>query len=128
METSLEKNQTVETAAPREPEQWRKPSYRVRNDAEAVHLEVDMPGVSKDGYSVTLDRAQLSIQGKRTIERPEGIRRHRVEMRDYPYRLQLQLNVEVDGDAITARSEQGVLRVTLPIAAAAKPRRIAISD
>ena len=48
------------------------------------------------------------------------------ELRVHDFRLQLQLNVKIDTDQISARSEAGVLTVSLPVAEESKPRTIAV--
>ena len=40
----------------------------------------------------------------------------------------LSLNVPVDRDKVTARSENGIVRVILPKAGEAKPRKISITS
>ena len=75
---------------------------------------------------MTLEKGTLSVEGQFSVETPEGWRPLRRELVGHDYRLQLRLNVEVAEDDIVATSEDGVLKVRLPIAEAAKPRVITV--
>jgi len=107
-------------------QQYRRPHYEVHSDKNGYDVLISMPGVSREGANVTLEKGTLTVEGQYTLETPEGWRPLRRELPGYDYRLQLRLNVDVAEDDIVATSEDGVLKVRLPIAEAAKPRVISI--
>jgi HSP20 family protein len=119
----------MNTAIEKRPEtanRHRRPHFRVKSDKLGYDVLVDMPGVSRSGANVTLEKGTLTIEGNLTKSVPEDWRSLRRESSKSDYALKLQLNVEVVEDAIKASAEDGVLTVRLPIAEEAKPRSIAI--
>jgi HSP20 family protein len=92
---------------------------------DAYHLYATVAGVPKEGVEVTFENGMLSVavnavpfdvQGKLIRqERPWG-----------SWSRKLELPKEVDPANIVAEFENGVLSVTIPKAAKAKPVRIAI--
>lgn len=104
-----------------------KPAYEVEQQADGGFLvRVLAPGASRDSVEVTHERGTLSISARRAPHAREGWRALAREISDADFRLQLQLNVEIDPARISARLEDGVLVVSLPVAEQAKPRVIAI--
>lgn len=106
---------------------YRRPYYRVDGGKEAYTVEVFMPGVSKDDYNVSLHRDELVVEGKKVIPLPTGAKWLHREIAPEGYKLRLQLNVDVEPDAIKAKSNEGILTITLPVAKEARPRLIKIS-
>jgi HSP20 family protein len=105
----------------------RKPLYEVEGSKDGYHINVYMPGVGKDDVSIALNGRNLEIQGTRK-ERPEASWRPMLtELNWDDYRLNLELNVRVNEAAISAQVTDGVLRLTLPKAEEAKPRRIEVA-
>ena len=107
-------------------ETTRRPYYRVLGGKESYTVEVFMPGVAKGDYAVSLHNHELLIEGRKVLPIPSDAKWLHREITVEPYKLRLQLNVDVDAEGITAKSEEGILRVVLPVAAEARPRRIAI--
>lgn len=103
----------------------RSPRVNLYENDDAVTVEAAMPGVDAGSIEVNLDGDMLTIAGERKAR--EG-----VDAQDYswheratgPMRRQIKLRRPVDRDAITASYEHGLLVVTLPKAAEAKPRKI----
>lgn len=89
-------------------------------------IEFDLPGVSKESIDINVERNVLTIRAERVArngdweslasERPTGV-----------FSRQLVLGDNLDLDAIDASYTDGVLRVVVPVAEKAKPRKIAIS-
>jgi HSP20 family protein len=91
------------------------------------HVEADLPGVEPGTIEVTVEHGTLTIKAERVpgygdsehvivAERPQG-----------SFTRQLSLGEGVDSDHLTADYADGVLRVTIPAAAAAQARRIEIT-
>jgi HSP20 family molecular chaperone IbpA len=104
-----------------------KPIYEVKEAADAFGLTVQLPGVAKDGLSITAEEDTLTVRGERAWKRPTGWTSLYRESSDLAYELVLQHDNAVDVDKIHAELRDGVLRVSLPKTEARKPRKIAVS-
>ena len=94
---------------------------------DAITVLADMPGVRADGLSIDLRDDVLTIDG-RVADDLEG-NGERVLVREYEtggYRREFRLTNLIDRDRIDASLRDGVLRLTLPKAEAARPRRIEV--
>lgn len=108
-------------------ESLRKPRYNVKGAADAYEVRVEMPGVAKDGVKIDLDDNVLTLRGDRTASVPEGYKTLHRELSPLSYLLRLRLNTPVNEDKMTAKFEDGVLVLSLPIKEAAKPRQIPVA-
>ena len=97
-----------------------------RSDHEFV-VEFDLPGIDTQSIDLDVERNVLTVRAERkpstgpdvelvAAERPRGI-----------FSRQVILGDTLDADQIEASYDSGVLRLTIPIAEKAKPRKIAIS-
>ena len=96
-----------------------------RKDAYVVTLE--LPGVKLDDLEITFQDGLLTIQGERCLA-PDSAdeQTHLIERRHGMFRRSITLPPHVKADAIEASLEDGVLRVVVPKAEAAKPKRIEV--
>ena len=69
----------------------------------------------------------MSLKGKYAGTQPAEGTYHRRERASGEFARTVRLPVEVDADQVQARLQDGVLLVTLPKAAAARPRRIKVN-
>ena len=88
-------------------------------------VEVEMPGVNKEGLEVTVEGNELTIIGRRAAEVPEGDVVYR-ESPEANYRRVFELGPDVDTSKITAEMRQGVLFLRLPKSEKAKPKQIEV--
>ncbi|MFO1484479.1 MAG: Hsp20/alpha crystallin family protein [Verrucomicrobiaceae bacterium] len=107
-------------------ESLRKPLYNVNGNADAYEVRVELPGVPKSGVKLDLEDNILTVRGDRNTTVPEGMKALHRELSPLNYLLRLRLNTPVEDDKMTAKLEDGVLTITLPIKQAAKPRQIQI--
>ena len=107
-------------------EQFITPSGSVVEAGDGYTLEVEMPGVNKDGLEISVENNELTIVGRRSRPGLEGKLIHR-ESRPENYRRTFELDPSIDADKITAKIDQGVVTLTLPKAEHVKPRKIAVS-
>ncbi|MBI5380468.1 MAG: Hsp20/alpha crystallin family protein [Opitutae bacterium] len=114
-------------SAPAANEPTAKPLYELKATDEAWALTVQLPGVAKDGLEITADDSQLRIVGRRAWKQPAGWTALYRESTDLPYELVLTHDNAVDVEKIHAELQDGVLRASLPKAAAIKPRKIAVN-
>jgi HSP20 family protein len=96
-------------------------------DGDQFVVELDLPGVKTDSLDLDVERNVLTVRAERpgldqnremlAAERPRGV-----------FSRQLFLGDNLDTDKIDANYHDGVLRLTIPIAEKAKPRRIQITS
>ena len=104
-----------------------KPRYRVQSGTDSYSVQVELPGVKKDGLTVNLDQDILTVRGKRSTTPPTGWKPLHRELNDVDYVLKLKLNVPVEDSKLSAQLADGVLTLGLPVKEAAKPRTIPVS-
>ncbi|MDF3313309.1 Hsp20/alpha crystallin family protein [Rhodococcus sp. NPDC057014] len=90
-------------------------------------VEFDLPGVQVESIDLDVERDTVTVRAQRpglddkqemvASERPRGV-----------FSRQLFLGENLDPDKIEASYDAGVLRLTIPIAEKAKPRKIEISN
>ena len=107
-------------------ESLRKPLYNVNGNAEAYEVRVELPGVPKSGVKLDLEETILTIRGERSTTVPEGMKALHRELSPLSYLLRLRLNTPVVEEQMTAKLEDGVLTLRLPLKEVAKPRQIPV--
>ena len=94
------------------------------NDDEIL-LHADMPGVTKENVTVNVDNGRLEITGTRHLE-TKGTGSWQ-EFGDVEYRRVFSVPQSINVEKVNAELKDGVLKLHLPKAEAAKPRTIKIS-
>jgi len=107
-------------------EQLITPPASVTESAEGYTLELEMPGVKKDGLDISVENNDLTIIGRRSLPTVEGTLIHH-ESRPENFRRTFELDPSIDADKISAKIEQGLVTLTLPKAEHVKPRKITVS-
>lgn len=107
------------------PRYYRRPYYEVSNEKDHYLARVFLPGVSRENLSIEYHDRLLTVEG-RSGGTAEGWRVLHREIPGDNFRLKLSLNAAIDEEKISAKMENGVLWLTLPVAEAAKPRAIAV--
>lgn len=105
------------------------PPVDVREDENALVLELEIPGVSPEQVEVTAENGILTIRGEKRSERREdddARRWHFVERSYGSFHRAFQLPKGVDEGQIEATFELGVLTVRVPKSALPQPRKIEI--
>ena len=95
-------------------------------EGERFVIEFDLPGVAKDSIDLDVERNVLTVRAERVArngdwealasERPRGV-----------FSRQLVLGDNLDLDRIEAAYADGVLRLVVPVAEKAKPRKIQVN-
>ena len=90
-------------------------------------IEFDLPGVAADTLDIDVERNVLTVRAERprrsgdwellASERPTGL-----------FSRQLVLGDNLDLDRLDAAYDAGVLRLTVPVAEKAKPRKIEVTQ
>lgn len=103
-----------------------RPATDIFETDDDVVLVADMPGVGADDIEVTLERRVLTLRGRARPPAPEGYRQVYGEYRSGGFERAFTLSEDIDRDAIRASTTSGVLRLELPKAASARPKRIEV--
>jgi len=96
-------------------------------EGDVFQIEFDLPGVANESIDLDVERNVLTVRAERVpnngdwemlaSERPRGV-----------FSRQLVLGDNLDLDRIEARYDAGVLRLTVPVAERAKPRKIEVAS
>ena len=87
----------------------------------------DMPGVRPEDVDIGLEEGVLSIRGRFTAETVESGRLIMQEYAPGHYLRRFTVAESIDQEGIAASLADGVLRVRLPKARPARPRKIAVT-
>ncbi|MHB1446380.1 MAG: Hsp20/alpha crystallin family protein [Acidimicrobiales bacterium] len=99
-------------------------AYR-QGDRFVVHF--DLPGIAPDSVELTVEKNVLTVSAQRQWAPEEGTEVLASERPQGSFSRQLFLGESLDVDNIEAHYDNGVLTVTIPVAEAAKPRKVSIS-
>lgn len=102
------------------------PPVDVFEDASGITLRADLPGVPKDKLTLQMEAGTLTIEGEVSVELPPGMESSHAEVSLPRYRRVFSLSKELDPDKVSAEFRNGVLRLRIPKAEHAQPRRIEI--
>jgi HSP20 family protein len=105
------------------------PALNMSEDDSNLYVRAELPGVAPEDIEMTTKENNLILKGERKIA-PEGekVSYHRRERDAGKFRRIISLPTRVDSDKVTAVCKNGVLTVTLPKAAEAKPRQISVKS
>jgi HSP20 family protein len=94
-------------------------------EGEEFVVEFDLPGINADSLDIDIERNVVTVRAERpavdpdremlATERPRGV-----------FSRQLVLGENLDTERIEASYTEGVLRLRIPVAEKAKPRKITI--
>ena len=104
------------------------PKINLRDDVENVYVEALVPGVDPDKIEMNVLGNTLTVAGERKVaDQPEEkLTWHRRERVSGKFMRTVELPVEIVADKVKAECRNGLLHVTLPKAAEAKPKKISI--
>ena len=97
--------------------------YETDNELQVV---MDMPGVSKDNVTITVDKGVLDVEGVIDFKRYSKLKAIYSEYDIGNYSRRFKISNEINKDKISAKMDSGVMTLTLPKAEQEKPRQIAI--
>jgi HSP20 family protein len=96
-------------------------------EGDSFLVEFDLPGINRDSIDLDVERNVVTVRAERPLrdantemiaaERPRGV-----------FSRQLVLGNNLDTDNIAATYNDGVLRLRIPVAEQAKPRKIHIDS
>jgi HSP20 family protein len=104
------------------------PPLTVTEDGDKIFVEAEIPGIAAEDLNISVIGKTLTLTGERKPEETEDVSFHRRERKWGSFRKALTLPDEVNADAIQAECKNGMLKIVLPKAEQAKPRKITIKS
>lgn len=103
------------------------PNADIYETDESLVVVMEMPGASREAVDVALENGTLRVEGRIDFSKYDGLEPIYTEYNVGHYARSFALSDLVDQEHIAAKLEDGVLTLTLPKAASARPRRISIN-
>jgi HSP20 family protein len=122
LEESLARGLTPEAALPSPA--WL-PLADVYETADAVIVQVELPGIQREDIDIRAELHALTVKGQRRSLPPSRVEAYlRMEQSHGPFQRTFQLAEEVVSAEVTAELTDGVLRIHLPKANHRRTRRV----
>jgi HSP20 family protein len=125
--TKVATGRNTQGTAATAPEAALMPPVDVIEDSTGITLLADLPGVSKDKLNLQLEKDSLTIEGEVALELPQDMQSIHAEVTVPRYRRVFNLSKELDGEKASAEFKHGVLKLHIPKAEHAQPRKIQIN-
>jgi len=107
--------------------QMRSPAIDLYETDNEVIAEVSIPGMDPKKVNVEIENNVLHIRSdEQEVREDKGKDYYRKEVRRGMFARSMALPVEVDADRVSAASEKGILKITMPKSEKAKPKKIAV--
>jgi HSP20 family protein len=103
------------------------PALDLYQDKDQFTVVTDLPGLKKEEIEISLHDGVLTISGERKQEPKEGSKGYRTERFYGRFQRTVTLPASVDAEKVSAKYQDGILKVVLPKAEEAKPRQIEVS-
>ena len=104
------------------------PAVDVYEDEHNVTLKIEVPGIEEKDIDVRLENNTLTVHGERKIEKEEKEENYRRVERQYgSFTRTFNLPPTVEAEKVQADYDKGVLKITLPKKAEAKPKQIKVN-
>ena len=108
------------------PASWN-PAVDIEETADSLRVSAELPGVKQEDIHVEFENGLLSIHGERKREEEtKGRSYHRLERSFGSFTRTFRLPASVDSEKISARFEDGVLKLEMPKREGAKARKIEV--
>jgi HSP20 family protein len=101
-------------------------AYDVVRFEEHIEVSFDVPGIDPDSIDLTVEKGDLTLSATRAHDVSEDAK---VITRGRPhgtFTKQLHIGTDLDSEGLEAVYDLGVLTLTIPVAAEAKARKVAI--
>jgi HSP20 family protein len=103
------------------------PALNVWEEADAFHVEAEVPGLTKDQLHIEVTHRDCLTLSAQRAACDGDCRWHRRERGQGSFQRTIKLPAPVDAGKVSADLKDGVLTLTLPKAEEARPRRIAVN-
>lgn len=95
---------------------------------DTAHIELELPGVKSEDVDISIEGRTVRVSGERKApEAAEGESWHRRERWHGKFERTYTLPFNTEQDKVKATFKHGLLSLSLPMAEAEKPKKIAIS-
>jgi HSP20 family protein len=125
MSTAVENGQSTSVPSHKRQTEFTAPEVNIFETKDGYVVEAEMPGVNKSGLEITVEGNQLTIVGHRNAEPVNGQALFR-ERGLADYQRTFELDPAIDTAKISAKIDQGIVTVTLPLSEKVKPRKITV--
>jgi len=102
------------------------PALNVLEGSDNLVVHAELPGVKPEDLEISIEGTTLNLRGERRGADLGKVSYHRRERAAGRFQRALTLPVEINPEAVEAKCEHGVLKLTLPKAEHAKPRKITV--
>lgn len=102
------------------------PAADITESETAYEVALDLPGIKPEDINIEIKEEKLYISGGREVEPKDATKIHYSERVNGRFNRAFRLPKDVNESAINAKFDYGVLRVEIPKAEKAQPRKIAI--
>lgn len=104
------------------------PAVDLYEDKDNLTVRIEVPGMTKESIDISLHEGVLTVSGERKeVERPEASEAYRSERFYGRFQRTIELPKPVESDRVAANYKDGILTITLPKTAEAKPRQIEVN-
>lgn len=101
------------------------PAVDVIEKIENFEIRADLPGVDPKSIDITMENGILTLHGNREQARENGTW-HRTERATGAFYRRFALPESADAERISAKSDNGVLVISIPKLARTQPRKIQV--
>jgi HSP20 family protein len=102
------------------------PGVNLYRHEDRLIAEAEIPGYRLEDVEVLAADETLTIRGARATRESEGATPIRIERTVTRFERSLPLPAPIDAEAVEATLADGVLRIGMPLAEAARPRRVEV--
>jgi HSP20 family molecular chaperone IbpA len=102
------------------------PPVDVIEDASGITLYADLPGVPRDKLSIRVESDALTIEGEVSLPVAANVEASHAEVNLARYQRSFTLGQELDREKVAAEFKNGVLKLHIPKAEHAKPRKVEV--
>lgn len=103
-------------------------NFKVLDSDEKFSVEAPLPGLNIEKLDISVLGRHLTISGEfYAAELPQDVRWHCQERSGGTFEQKLHLSADIDTEKIEAEYRQGILKINLPKAASALPKKIAVN-
>lgn len=100
----------------------------VAENEDTYLVKATVPGINPDDLEITLEDGVLTLKGEiLRDEEVEDVKYHVRERRHGSFSRSIRFPMAVNGDAVEATYNNGILSLNIPKAEAVKPKRITIN-
>jgi HSP20 family protein len=104
------------------------PAVDVSEDEHQDTLKIEVPGIDEKDIDIRVENNTLTVHGERKIEKEEKEENYRRVERQYgSFTRNFTLPTTVDTENVSADYDKGVLKISLPKKAEAKPKQIKVN-